>query len=421
MAAVFISYRRDDSAGQARALFRDLSEMLGKTAVFMDVDSIALGRDFRQALQEHLASCDSMLVLIGPRWLRAEDGPGRRLDHPDDYVRQEIAAALMRNIPVTPVLVQGARIPDRSELPDDLKDLAFRNGFELSHTRWDSDVRELVQRLGFRPVLEPPRFVRPSRWRLWAGGGGAILIVLFALLFWGNAKQWWNGATPSKSNESSTTTSSATPNGPPALELEYAVGTGDVILEIDVGNGQLGSSRVEVDGQVISSSNRSNFSLGRGDTLVDKVLSVATVVSDVNAATNKLGVHYRLSGGPDQFSWTVSNPSTSESRLRTFRTATPADCTALYGTYDMTLTLSSGAASCDRSLGSRWTFSGNTDCSNFKVIEAGSNITFHGTISSSGKFKATGSGATIEGGVTGNQIIGTDTNSACAFTVAGKR
>ena len=169
MAGVFISYRRDDSAGQARALYKDLSEMLGKNAVFMDVDSIALGRDFREVLQEHLASCDSMLVLIGPRWLTADSPVGQRLSLPDDYVRQEIAAALKRKIPVTPVLIQGARVPAQAELPEDLKDLAYRNGFELSHTRWDSDVRELVQRLGFQPGRnQPPNSVRPSRRRLWA-------------------------------------------------------------------------------------------------------------------------------------------------------------------------------------------------------------------------------------------------------------
>jgi hypothetical protein len=56
MAAVFISYRRDDSEGQARALFRDLSKMLGEGAVFMDVDAIAPGHDFREVLQELVAA-----------------------------------------------------------------------------------------------------------------------------------------------------------------------------------------------------------------------------------------------------------------------------------------------------------------------------------------------------------------------------
>jgi hypothetical protein len=149
MGAVFISYRRGDSEGQARALSIELEELLGKDSVFMDVDSIALGRDFRQVLQQSLQACDVMLALIGPNWLEAKDAAGnRRLDSPTDFVRQEVASALKRNIAVTPVLLQGASMPDPDRLPEDLKDLAFRNGFELSHTRWVSDVKELFKRLG---------------------------------------------------------------------------------------------------------------------------------------------------------------------------------------------------------------------------------------------------------------------------------
>jgi hypothetical protein len=149
MGAVFVSYRRGDAEGQARALFNELTDLLGPDSVFMDVDSIALGRDFRQILQERLSSCDYMLALIGPDWLDIKDASGkRRLESSSDFVRQEIAAALRRNIPVTPVLVRGAQIPAPEQLPDDLKDLVFRNGFELSHTRWESDVREMFRRLG---------------------------------------------------------------------------------------------------------------------------------------------------------------------------------------------------------------------------------------------------------------------------------
>jgi len=149
MGAVFISYRREDSEGQARALSLELVRLLGKESVFMDVDSIALGRDFRQVLQERLGSCDLMIALIGPGWLNAKDGSGtRRLDSPTDLVRQEIAAALKRNIPVIPVLLQGAQVPPPEQLPDDLKDLSYRNGFELGHSTWDSDVQEMVKRLG---------------------------------------------------------------------------------------------------------------------------------------------------------------------------------------------------------------------------------------------------------------------------------
>lgn len=66
MSAIFVSYRRGDSEGQARALYIQLADLIGKDSIFMDVDSISLGRDFRQVLQERLESCDLMLALIGP-------------------------------------------------------------------------------------------------------------------------------------------------------------------------------------------------------------------------------------------------------------------------------------------------------------------------------------------------------------------
>ena len=148
MSTVFISYRRENAAGEARALFNDLVERLGEDSVFMDVDSIALGRDFRSALQETTASCDPMLVLIGRNWAAAKDEGGRvRLENPDDYVRLEVEAGLKRNIVVTPVLVQGAHMPAPDDLPAEIRNFAYRNAFELSHNRWESDVQEMVRRL----------------------------------------------------------------------------------------------------------------------------------------------------------------------------------------------------------------------------------------------------------------------------------
>jgi hypothetical protein len=130
-------------------LFNALAERLGENSVFMDVDSIALGRDFRSVLQEVLASCDLMLVLIGRNWVDVKDEEGRtRLENPGDFVRLEIEAALKRDIAVTPVLVQGAHMPAAEKLPAEIKDLAYRNGFELSHSRWASDVGEMIRRLG---------------------------------------------------------------------------------------------------------------------------------------------------------------------------------------------------------------------------------------------------------------------------------
>ena len=169
MGALFISYRRGEAAGEARALFNELAAILGKESVFMDVDSIALGRDFREVLHDRLASCDFMLALIGREWIHAERAPGkRRLDDPTDLVRLEIQAALQRNISVTPVLVQGAQMPAAEQLPEDIRDLAYRNGFELSHTRWESDLQEMLKRLdlnrqrGTRTILQTDSSARTS-------------------------------------------------------------------------------------------------------------------------------------------------------------------------------------------------------------------------------------------------------------------
>src|SRR5262245_52458831 len=121
MSTVFISYRRQSAAGEARALFNDLVARLGQDAVFMDVDSISLGRDFRNELHKTLAACDLMLVLIDKDWVAAKDERGQpRLQNANDFVRMEIEAALKRDIVVTPVLVKGAQMPAAGELPADI-------------------------------------------------------------------------------------------------------------------------------------------------------------------------------------------------------------------------------------------------------------------------------------------------------------
>ena len=89
-----------------------------------------------------------MLALIGRNWIDVKHDSGeRRLDDAGDFVRLEIETALRRNIAVTPVLVQGASMPAAHRLPESIRDFAYRNGFELSHNRWESDVREMLRRL----------------------------------------------------------------------------------------------------------------------------------------------------------------------------------------------------------------------------------------------------------------------------------
>jgi hypothetical protein len=119
----------------------------------MDVNAIQPGRDFRKAIDESIHKCSVLLAVLGRDWLELKDASGqRRLDDETDFVRLEIASALQRDIPVVPVLVRGARMPRAEQLPADLRELAYRNAVELTHARWKSDVRVLIQAL--RPYLE---------------------------------------------------------------------------------------------------------------------------------------------------------------------------------------------------------------------------------------------------------------------------
>jgi TonB family protein len=149
LGGIFVSYRRSDSQGEAGRLFDDLVKHFGEDTVFMDVAAIEAGRDFRKAIEEGVTKCGVLLVVIGLEWLDAKDERGaRRLNDPSDFVRIETASALKRDIPVIPVLVRGAKMPSAEQLPDDLKELAYRNCIELTHARWKSDMGLLKEALG---------------------------------------------------------------------------------------------------------------------------------------------------------------------------------------------------------------------------------------------------------------------------------
>ena len=161
MRAIFISYRRDDTEGHAGRLFEDLRERFGAGSVFMDVAGIEPGRDFRRVIEQQVSSCGVLLAVIGKNWLGIADAQGRRrLDDPSDFVRLETASALKRDIPVIPVLVHQATMPRAEDLPDDLKELAFRNSVELTHARWGSDVQLLITAL--MPYVDPAQPSPPA-------------------------------------------------------------------------------------------------------------------------------------------------------------------------------------------------------------------------------------------------------------------
>ena len=147
--AVFVSYRRNDSADVAGRVYDRLVAALGARNVFKDVDAIPIGVDFRAHLSEAVQRADVVLAVIGPHWAaqRSQDG-GRRIDDERDYVRIELSTSLARGIPVVPVLVGGAQMPAKEDLPPALADLAFRNAVAVrSDPDFHTDLDRLIRGL----------------------------------------------------------------------------------------------------------------------------------------------------------------------------------------------------------------------------------------------------------------------------------
>jgi hypothetical protein len=142
---IFISYRRQESGWSARSLRDRLCRDFDPDQIFMDLDSIALGEDFVEAIETTVARCDVLIAVIGNNWLTSTDERGgRRLDNPQDFVRMEIGTALKRRIRVIPVLVDGALMPRSTDLPDDLKLLVRRNALQITNTSFGGDCQRLV-------------------------------------------------------------------------------------------------------------------------------------------------------------------------------------------------------------------------------------------------------------------------------------
>jgi len=163
---VFICYRRDETSAHAGRLYDAMVARFGEGNVFMDVE-LAPGIDFEKRITEVVSGCVALLVVMGRNWATASNEQGRRrLEESDDFVRLELETALGNpDITPIPVLVHGAQMPRREDLPLELRPLARRNAIELSDGRWRYDIGRLLATLDgllpdgveSGPVVPPPR------------------------------------------------------------------------------------------------------------------------------------------------------------------------------------------------------------------------------------------------------------------------
>jgi hypothetical protein len=170
---VFVSYRTDDAGFQAAHLADRIGELVGAQRVFRDSDTLLPGLPWPQQLDRALGSARVLIAVIGPAWVGDQEDGTRRIDRHDDWVRHELATALRRDVPVVPVLLDGAARLTEMALPADLAPLARLQSVSVRHRTLTADVGRLLDRLVelvpelaattiFEPVPVLPREPMPS-------------------------------------------------------------------------------------------------------------------------------------------------------------------------------------------------------------------------------------------------------------------
>jgi hypothetical protein len=162
MAKITISYRRDDSMDITGRIFDRLTSRYGRETVFRDIDNIPPGLDFREHIRASIDDSDVLMVVVGPRWMGGDRNGQPRIRNETDYVRAEVEAALNRHIPVIPLLIGGADMPEPSQLPENIREFAYRNAVQIDSGRdFDHHMNGLIRAtdkilLGSVPMRSAP-------------------------------------------------------------------------------------------------------------------------------------------------------------------------------------------------------------------------------------------------------------------------
>jgi len=154
---IFLSYRREDTADVAGRI-RDRLEAFFPDQVFLDVQDIKPGADFIHKIETTISSCKAFILLIGKTWMTSTSGR-TKLGDEKDVVTQEILSALRQDVPMIPVLVNGATMPDFDSLSPQLQIIRRLNILEIRHADFDYGMNRLVEPIyGFLGIRPPTAF-----------------------------------------------------------------------------------------------------------------------------------------------------------------------------------------------------------------------------------------------------------------------
>jgi hypothetical protein len=127
MPKIAISYRRSDSRAIVGRIFDRLADHYGSDEIFLDIDAIPYGRDFRDHIDSILKQCEVLIAVVGSHWA----GASHRIVDEADPVRIEVQTALMQKVRIVPVLIDDAIMPAPDDLPESLREFSYLNALRI--------------------------------------------------------------------------------------------------------------------------------------------------------------------------------------------------------------------------------------------------------------------------------------------------
>jgi hypothetical protein len=129
---IFISYRRADSQYATDRIYERLVAAFGEGTVFMDIDDIPLGVNFRDYIDQQVSTSSIVIAVIGDHWLDSRESDGNpRLHNPSDFVRLELEATLRQGIKLVPVFIGDVKALPAKKLPNSLQELPMLNATRI--------------------------------------------------------------------------------------------------------------------------------------------------------------------------------------------------------------------------------------------------------------------------------------------------
>ena len=154
---IFLSYRTADMDGQAPfyvgKIFQRFSQNYGAGNIIMDMNIVPPGARFDGYVKGMVGQADVVVVIIGPQWAELMR---HRAKEAQDFVRAEVEAALLLDLPIVPVVVDDTVMPTPSDLPESVEGITGKQRFRLtSGAELNSQLGRLIHHIDAAVVAIP--------------------------------------------------------------------------------------------------------------------------------------------------------------------------------------------------------------------------------------------------------------------------